>query len=62
MNPIGEQIKDARIKAGITQEELAEKVGVIRQTITEYESGRIKPSADVLLKIMSELKIKNFVI
>lgn len=62
MNPIGEQIKEARIKAGITQEDLAEKVGVIRQTITEYESGRIKPSADVLLKIMSELKIKNFVI
>lgn len=57
---IGEQIRNARNKKGMTQQELAESVGVIRQTITEYELDNIKPSASVLLKIMSVLDIKNF--
>lgn len=57
---IGDVIRQARIDKKLTQQELANCVGVIRQTIAEYESGRIKPSAEVLLKIMSVLDIKNF--
>jgi len=37
----GERIKAARIAAGMTQKELAEKVGVEFPAIHKYESGRI---------------------
>lgn len=36
----------ARVSAGLTQEQLAEKMGVTRKTITKWETGktRIKPA------------------
>lgn len=37
-------LKQYREKAGMTQEELAEKVGVIRQTISNIECGISLPS------------------
>jgi len=37
--------------AGMTQQQLAEKVGVSRQTIIAIESGRYSPSLEVALKI-----------
>lgn len=36
----GEQIKAARIAAGLTQGELAEKAGLARQYVYQVESGR----------------------
>lgn len=40
-----------RIKAGITQEELAQAVGVTRQTIIAIEKGNYTPSVLLALKI-----------
>lgn len=37
----GERIKEARIAAGLTQTELAEKVGLKFSAIHKYESGRV---------------------
>lgn len=37
--------------AGMTQQQLAEAVGVSRQTIIAIESGRYSPSLEVALKI-----------
>lgn len=59
-NKIGNTIREARTSKGMTQQELADQIGVIRQTITEYESGRIEPSVKILVKIMKVLDIKNF--
>ena len=36
---IGEKIKTLRIRAGMTQEELAEKLNTTKQTIYKYETG-----------------------
>jgi putative transcriptional regulator len=36
---------------GLTQQQLAEAVGVSRQTIIAIESGRYSPSLEVALKI-----------
>jgi putative transcriptional regulator len=38
-------MKAARVAAGFTQDELAEKMGVSRQTVIDWESGRraVKP-------------------
>ena len=40
---IEKRLKDARIKAGLTQEQVAEKVMVSRQTISNWENGKSLP-------------------
>jgi transcriptional regulator with XRE-family HTH domain len=37
---LGKQLKSRRIKANITQQELSDKSGVFRSTISEIENGR----------------------
>ena len=36
---------------GMTQQELAERVGVTRQTIISIERGKYKPSIDLALRL-----------
>jgi putative transcriptional regulator len=43
-------LKDRREKQGLTQEKLAEKVHVSRQTIISIEVGRYVPSLELALK------------
>lgn len=45
------RVKEMRTKQGMTQEELAERVGVSRQTIISIESGRYKPSIILAYKL-----------
>lgn len=52
---IPERIKEARIYRGLTQQELAKEVGVIRQTICNYEVGINTPPLDMLLEISKKL-------
>lgn len=40
MSSTGDNIKCARIKAGLPQWRLADKLGVTEQTISSYEAGR----------------------
>jgi putative transcriptional regulator len=44
-------IKIARVIAQLTQAELAEKIGVSRQTINAIESNRFVPSTVLALKL-----------
>jgi putative transcriptional regulator len=43
-------VKDHRKRLGITQEELAKRVGVSRQSIISIEQGRYIPSLPLALK------------
>lgn len=45
------RVYDFRTKAGITQEDLAESVGVSRQTIIAIEKGNYTPSVLLALRI-----------
>lgn len=45
------RIKELRDANGLTQEELARKVGVSRQTIISLENGRYNPSIELAFKI-----------
>ena len=48
MKDLGKRIKQARIRAGITQEYVAEIVGVSRTAVTRWEQGEIEQRLDHL--------------
>lgn len=50
------KVNDIRIGQGITQEELAEEIGVTRQTIIAIEKGNYTPSVLLALKISGFFK------
>lgn len=52
---IGEMLKKARIDAGLTQKQLAEKCEMADSAIRKYESGRIVPKIKTITKIASAL-------
>ncbi|WP_312943090.1 helix-turn-helix transcriptional regulator [Oscillibacter sp.] len=57
LNLFGQTIKDARIAAGMTQDALAEQVGVTTRYIMAIENENKHPRMPVLLKIIRTLKI-----
>ena len=52
---IPEYLKKVRTEAGISQKELAQKIGIKQSTYSQYETGRRRPKLDTLGKIMSAL-------
>ncbi len=59
--PMGEhvlnKVQSARASAGITQEDLAERIGVSRQTIIAIEKGNYTPSVLLALKVAKVFKV-----
>jgi putative transcriptional regulator len=51
----GARVKAARNAAGLTQPQLAERVGVGRATVARIEAGEVSPSVAVALAIAREL-------
>ena len=49
------RIKELRAKHNLTQEQLADKVGVRRETIVFIESGKYNPSLKLGFQIAKEL-------
>lgn len=54
---INENIKNARKAKGISQEEMAIKLNVVRQTVSKWEKGLSIPDADVLIRISDLLGV-----
>ena len=50
-------VKIERLKQGLTQQDVADKCGVIRQTISNIECGVAKPSVDLAKKLGEVLKV-----
>lgn len=57
MEGLGAQIKYLRVKKGITQEELAIAIGATKSSISNYESGRRKPSNEAIHAIAKVLEV-----
>jgi len=51
------RIKEIRIKLGLTQEELAKKAGVRRETIIFLEQGKYNPSLKLAYDVAKTLKM-----
>ena len=55
------RLRQAREQSGLTQQDLAEKLGVTKSAIGNYENGFSSPKWDVLLKIFDILQVEpNF--
>ena len=54
---IAERLKDARVLAGLSQAQAADKLGLQRPAISEIESGRRKVSADELIQFANLYKV-----
>ena len=52
-----ENIKTYRKERGLTQEELAIRLNVVRQTVSKWEKGLSVPDADMLQRISEVLEI-----
>lgn len=48
---LGDRIKHQRLETGLTQEKVAEALGVSRQAVTKWETNQAKPSTDNLFKL-----------
>ncbi len=52
---LNENIKNLRKSKGMTQEELAARVNVVRQTVSKWEKGLSVPDAEMLTRIAEVL-------
>ena len=53
----GEQLSLLRKRKGLKQGELADKARILREMISNYESGKITPRAETLKKIAAALEV-----
>lgn len=54
---IGSNIRDARLRLNLTQEELASMIGVTKNAISNYENGVSTPKFELLDSLMSSLHL-----
>lgn len=52
-----DRLKESRVNAGYTQEQLAKKIGIAKSTLSGYESGNRDPSMYTISKIMEILNV-----
>lgn len=53
--PIGTKIKKLRERAGLTREELAQRIGVTASAVGNYESDRSHPKEEVMYRLFGAL-------
>ena len=50
------KLEERRKKLGLTQQEVAEKLGVSRECVSQWENGQSKPRVDTLINLANVLK------
>ena len=53
---LSENIKEIRKSKGLSQEELAIKLNVVRQTVSKWENGLSVPDSDMLISLSEVLE------
>ena len=56
MKKVGLRIKQLRKAGGLSQLDLAHKIGVAQNTLAQYENGTSRVSVEVLFKLALELE------
>lgn len=55
---IGQQIKEARMNIGVSQEELASAIGLSKENLQTIEKGVAVPTRDIIVEIEETLGIE----
>ena len=55
---MGEKLKDARLRAGLTQSQLAAAIGCVQKDISRWEAGVVEPGVLTAKKIATVLGCK----
>ena len=55
---IGERLKDLRIRRALTQEELADKAGIGKNTVNRVERNLTEPHMSTLRKLAQALRVE----
>jgi transcriptional regulator with XRE-family HTH domain len=59
---LGEQIKTARLRVELSQEQLADKLSVSRVQLGNYEKGKSAIPVNILTEIADALEVESFTI
>ena len=51
MSKLAERLREKRKKAGLTQKEVADQLGITRAAYTLYETDKCQPSLETITKI-----------
>ena len=57
LHGIGDRLREERVRAGISQRELARRLGLSASLISQLESGQSRPSVGTLYSIVTELGV-----
>lgn len=57
-NRIGNLLEAARLRAGLTQNQLSEKIGIRQNMLSDYEKGKRKLTRSMAQRLSNELNIK----
>ena len=56
---LSKRIYELRLSFGWTQVQLAQKLGVTKQTVSNWENDNIQPSIDMLIKISKAFNVST---
>lgn len=59
MTTFAERLREAREQSGLTQEQLAQKVGVTRQAVSRWEQGITQPDMEMLVALGNALQMNT---
>jgi len=55
---LGQAVRSARLRRGLSQQELADRAGLSRQWLVQLEQGKTNPTWDLVLRLMSALDLQ----
>lgn len=58
-NKIGKRIKELRKAAGMTQSELASRLGISASAVGMYEQGRREPDSNIMVKLCTVFDVSG---
>ena len=67
-NKLAENIRDYRKRMGLTQEQLAERLGITLGTVSKWERGSSEPDLSYIMdladlfRVSVDMMIKNYII
>ena len=55
----GNRLKELRLQAGMTQQQLGQRIGITKSVISFYELRERTPSPEILVKLAAEFKVSS---